>query len=117
MIIDDFAVSDQLWVRLLAVSLCANRLSMGIASVYKGCGFAFVFNPCNHGDVMVFRILSTQDNPVACGGDFICLFPSHCYHGDGMSSVMSIYFLLYFNSHCGGFVILPNGDFTVMVWY
>jgi len=32
MMIDDFAVSDQLWVRLLAVSHHANRLSMGFVS-------------------------------------------------------------------------------------
>uniref|UniRef100_A0A673MPE8 Supervillin-like n=1 Tax=Sinocyclocheilus rhinocerous TaxID=307959 RepID=A0A673MPE8_9TELE len=30
MMIDDFAVSDQLWVRLLAISHCANKLSTGL---------------------------------------------------------------------------------------
>lgn len=91
MIIDDFAVSDQLWVRLLA------SLLTGLARVlpvYKGYGFVFVFNPCNHGDVSVLswcfgsccQLRITQLLVVvilfACSSHIATM-------GDGMSSVMS----------------------------
>lgn len=92
--IDDFAVSDQLWVRLLAVSRSANRLNTGcwwcilvmvlfvylIFSTLWWCQFVLVFG------------MTTRDDTVAYGGDsFIYCVVTH-------NSVMVVIWLLHYRN-------------------
>lgn len=59
-----------------------------------------------------WTLLSTQDEPVACGGDFICLVLLHNYHGDGMNLEMPrrFFFCFVFLTAILVTLILPCGD-------